>query len=1277
MTNLHELTKQLDVLTWNSRSVLNALIRSAMAAGSSKGFTVKRAGDPVSLDRQDIYRIYHFYETWAEAGYPSDTDTFNQILAEENACYGDGTPVTDALVKHAKMLWMDATNKDSSIDDWLHRIYSVENPKWLTNTAPIPLNIRTPIYDENLSTKTYDSYETYLFPSAYYSMDVLGYNGDGIDHTAGGKNWTFDVNELVRISADRVVFGTQNATFADRVSHMYGNYSPKSIFEGGTNSFAFKQDAFSFGDLNYVNANYGAALGGQNNMVLGAYGGVFAGEANTVAQMRGAVAGGIGNTIGSCTNGFAANSFNQLGGYNYVFSRKVIVSNTETTQECPTQKNDDEHPDCVYVLQRSESATVPTQQGTSLSSGQIFIDHNDITPARLNTHNNISYGSDATWSPFDFKINDMVVIHSVRDSNGIVKPCSPITAKVVNIEKLTSEGIQPMTSDKSMTGYVVSLDIDFTAKTWTDLGSGVITGGYICRETSSNYPHYSSKDGKYYVKDYYDAKNVDGAAVGYNNIVAGRSQFVAGASNEELIRPLFMVGSGFDGVHAGDAYRQNAFVSSRDYTYSMTSKYIVSGVSDVTTAYIHGDADWEYNQKYDEDFYICGVRKYRGFYAYSMPDKDDDDRTAVLRVFNEKSVFAIGWTGLVIYEPYTSNKTVWEELRSDYGGIGIHSGSFLEDGQQDSDNNWLAFYNNNVRMSTTSGKDNTITVWAKDKVGIHGRQTLIHASTTSGYIDLEACGLRINADTRECLTAQPIEGSVNTFTMQADRIDHIKDTGHVFTFKSASGFTANHPYMGSLIQNSYFKAFHVFTSSHMSTYNTSTGSGIYDVAQLLIPGHLDGNCVSSLLRGTGKLPHPMIISQKVMSTQGGTSGMAMSEAATPLGGDGLGYIYEELAYRSDLDAVTGTKVVTNLPSCCYDADDSIYSKVDDSNPDVPGYTKALIQDPFLKYIDSSDNSCHGGMRAVDEKDLSSNNACVHKIVRAKSIANNAGKLVNTTNSPAVLDGVALNPCFVMTGTYSKTVDQVVIDDDNINAVQCYLAYGPQSLRSSDVTQVGETIISTNYTTNLATNSTDIKRTLATSKFSYGSTSTPNDLCDIWATVLISATDGGVRWIPLLIDFNVVISGGMLTVDFKLNVPLLQHYVGLPTKQYSTPGNIMTFDDTFDYTSRLIYSPSMTLLIPLLPSVFNNVTFAYNPGTSVISYLYGRAHFTGNANVFATGLIIHEAAAFGYKKNEYPPASFTMHAPMLQLAIAGVKQFGENGFNSLMQFHLEGPIQYAN
>jgi len=1271
MTNLHELTKQLDVLTWNSRSVLNALIRSAMAAGSSKGFTVKRAGEPVSLNRQDIYRIYHFYETWADAGYPSDDATFNQILADENACYDDGTPVTDALVKHAQMLWMDATNKDSSADEWLRRIYSVGNPKWLTNTAPIPLNIRTPIYDENLSTKTYDSYETYLFPSAYYSMDVLGYNGDGIEHAAGGKNWTFDVNELVRISADRVVLGTQNATFADRVSHMYGNYSPKFIFEGGTNSFAFKQDAFSFGDLNYVNANYGASLGGQNNMVLGAYGGVFAGEAHTVAQMRGAVAGGIGNTIGSCTNGFAANSFNHVGGYNYVFSRKVIVSNTETTQECPDPKIDDEHPDCVYVLQRSESATVPTQQGTSLSSGQIFVDINDIKQSWLNTHNNISYGSDATWSPFDFKIADTVVIHSVRDNNGIVKPCSPVTAKVVNIEKLTSDGIQPMTTDRSFTGYVVSLDIDFTAKTWTDLGSSVITGGYICRETSYNYPHYSWNNGKYYVKDYYDAKNVDGSAVGYNNIVAGRSQFVAGASNEELIRPLFIVGSGFDGVHTGDAYRQNAFVSSRDYTYSKTTQYIVSGVSQVTTAYIHGDADWEYNQKYDEDFYICGVRKYRGFYAYAMPDKIDDTRTAVLRVFNEKSVFAIGWTGLVIYEPYTSNKTVWEELRSDHGGISIHSGSFLEDGQQDSDNNWLDFYNNNVRMSTTSGKDNTVTVWAKDKVGIHGKQTLIHASTTSGYIDLEAGGLRIDADTRECLTAQPIEGSVNTFDMQADRIDHIRDTGHVYTLKSASGFTSDHPYMGSILQNSYFKAFHVFTSSKMLTYNTSADSGLYDVAQLLIPGRLDGNCGRSL-RGTGKLPHPMIISQQIMSLQGGTSGRAMSDVATMVGGDGLGYIYEELAYRSDLDAVTGTNVVTNLPSCCYKYpnDKFLYGSVEDSNPDVPGFTRAWYIDPFLYYINTVSDYHENIYDSSAAFDLTASAPHSGKIVRAKSIANNAGKLVKVNNGvyvPAMLDGVALNPCFVMAATK--------VDNDGIRAEMCYLAYAPKTLRPSDLS-TGEHIISEIYANNLLNNSNDIQRTLATSKFSYGSVQTPNDLCDIWATILYNDDERrGMKWAPIILDFNVVLTGGRLTVDFQLNIPMMRTYSGMPTKPISDSKQTVTFADQGGSSAVLFAAPALEFLIPLNPSVMNNVNYAYNAGTNVVSNLYGQGYFTGSTNVYATGYITHSAYPYTYQKSRYVD-EYVMNAPMLVLNIAGTSSLPDQ-WNSPMYVHMEGPIQYAN
>ena len=149
--NLHELTKQLDVLTWNARSVLNALIRSAMKAGSSSGFTVQRAGETIQMTKEDIFKIYNFYEKWESLGYPNDEETFNALLDAENASYQGSDEVTESLVKHAKTIWQDTTNKGSDTEYWINRIRTNENVKWFTNTAPIPLNIRTRVTNTRLT----------------------------------------------------------------------------------------------------------------------------------------------------------------------------------------------------------------------------------------------------------------------------------------------------------------------------------------------------------------------------------------------------------------------------------------------------------------------------------------------------------------------------------------------------------------------------------------------------------------------------------------------------------------------------------------------------------------------------------------------------------------------------------------------------------------------------------------------------------------------------------------------------------------------------------------------------------------------------------------------------------------------------------------------------------------------------------------------------------------------------------------------------------------------
>ena len=63
MDTMYKLTKQIDALTYNSRAVLNALVRSCIAAGSSNGYTVKRFGVELTLGRTDIFRFNCAFKT--------------------------------------------------------------------------------------------------------------------------------------------------------------------------------------------------------------------------------------------------------------------------------------------------------------------------------------------------------------------------------------------------------------------------------------------------------------------------------------------------------------------------------------------------------------------------------------------------------------------------------------------------------------------------------------------------------------------------------------------------------------------------------------------------------------------------------------------------------------------------------------------------------------------------------------------------------------------------------------------------------------------------------------------------------------------------------------------------------------------------------------------------------------------------------------------------------------------------------------------------------------
>ena len=183
MNTLYDLATRLDALTANSQQVLNALIRSCVAAGSSSGYKVNKYGVPIELTRSDIYHLYDFYQSWEAEGFPSAEDDFNSLLARaDDRWHTTSTDrsklATDAVVKHSKILYMSrdeavilanaeaseaaASSESMSDDYWVAKVRTSASPKGTVSSAPIPLNLRTPLYDENLSVKSFSQFETYL-----------------------------------------------------------------------------------------------------------------------------------------------------------------------------------------------------------------------------------------------------------------------------------------------------------------------------------------------------------------------------------------------------------------------------------------------------------------------------------------------------------------------------------------------------------------------------------------------------------------------------------------------------------------------------------------------------------------------------------------------------------------------------------------------------------------------------------------------------------------------------------------------------------------------------------------------------------------------------------------------------------------------------------------------------------------------------------------------------------------------------------------------------------
>ena len=1240
MNNLHELTKQLDVLTWNSRSVLNALIRSAMAAGSSDGFTVKRAGEDVKLTRQDIYKLYHFYEAWEATQF--DEDSFDEIRANMNEEYAGTGGVDAALINHAKIMWMDADNATSTADQWIEKIKQYTNPKWLTNTAPIPINIRTPIYDENLSTKTYDSYETYLFPSAYYAIDTLGHSGDGFDHNAGGHTWHFNIDDVFTVEANRVLLGTQDAGRLAAYQNLYGT-APVHSLEGGDNSFAFGKNTLSYGQKNLAYRDNSAIVGGFSNLVTGSQSVITGGNSNIIASANSAIGAGLNNMIGTGTESFAANTLNSIGGYAYYFKRTLTSTNNTQT-------------DCQDVIpvgncgeyQKIDTTTASTTAGgMALSSNQIYIP--DDSAAGFG-YNRISAGDGtAAYSPVDFKVGDYVTLFGFVTNDGYGnRPCPSLVTQVVAIQSWTSSGVRDLgTGGGQGYGYIITLGDNLNTSKIVGLGNYAIQGGYVVRTYASNYPKIT----QYGVQ--YDTDNIysdNCAAFGYNNIACGASQFVVGSSNEELIAPRFIVGSGSSYITDSNYHRHNSFVSAPNYTYMKTSHYIVSGVSTLTTAEIHGDGDWYLStRRYDEE-YQKGVEKYAGFFAYSKNAHGivDDQTRAVLRVFHEKSLLAIGDNGLILREPYvdasttpTTTGTVWNELYCTKGAIAIHSGSSKTVTNTSTvDDSWELFYNEWVRTSTSPGYDQTVTIWGSDSVGIHGHSLQLHASETGGYIYMNAQNLKIRAYTREALTAQPTDYGIVDYALSDTRADLITDSGHFYCTKTRSNIPTTDPDIGSFMANAKCDGMHILSSSNFvstdGTYN------IYDVAQIVLPGNV--TCTRAD-RETDSIPHPIVMSyavRKNVNTQT-SDGNANSRDL------GLSYLYEELAYRSDVVKQAGTLVCNNvgIPPYSTNPGQMSYYKIDNETL-VPGVDKVFTYDNVLSSMNAHDDYFHKTNNTVAVTSTSNSNE--GKIIRPTSLANAAGRVTDCSATAQgayegyYLDGVQINPSMYLE----------VVDGSNYTRGIAYLAYGHSGLMSDSVSGTQQDYIKDVYHYNLTATGSIENRSLFTSKYSRGTSNTNvTDLKDVWVSVILDKSSSQtMRWVPFMRNLVMSVAGGRLTVEFDLNLYTMKKYYAIPVKQTASGNEISMYDGASSSEIFTLCDNPLSIVLPVDPAVGTVMSTAYNRSTGVACQMHGRAYYTGDHTVYITGVYGNMTPGHAYNRSAAWVYTHSYNIPCVVLNMAG-------------------------
>ena len=567
---LERLTKEIDVLTYNARSVLNALIRSVLRYGTSNGYTVTKSSVELTLTRNDIYLLYRLYNEWAGLGFEKDTfetacdNVREKFMPAANAnpllvADADSDELLHAVVTHSKILYLNSSNKKEDNQYWIDHIINAADKTVILNSSPIPLNLRTPVFDENMEVDKYSQYETYLLPMGYYMSLILGSAGDEVDHVAGGKNWWFDVDNEFKVSAPNIVLGGDDGTdrftyrSADEPSSggIYLSYGYSLAYGYNTKLRGVHDTVGGYSTFVFGNDSHGIS---SNSMLQASYAGIYAGLNNQVHENNGMTAGGE-DLVVLGSHGFAANRFNTVGFPGMLFK---VPNLTKIDENCEVVTN---------VCEPETTKTLTKYNPTNILD--IYINQNELTPITLS----------------NFKVGDQVIIYdqTIDGKNYLSWFGVELRHQVTSITGIEDHG--------SYTRFILKDNLKYS-----EIG---VDGGRVARFSSDDYTSYT-----YEYSGLSEAKTrrrfgANSTALNYLTIAAGFNQTVAGCANYPKVNPNFIVGTGYIpvgdeiqtqyvgiGVFGSDAdgyihskvYRRNAFMVARDYIQAATSEYLVFGM---------------------------------------------------------------------------------------------------------------------------------------------------------------------------------------------------------------------------------------------------------------------------------------------------------------------------------------------------------------------------------------------------------------------------------------------------------------------------------------------------------------------------------------------------------------------------------------------------------------------------------------------------------------------------------------------------------------------------